>query len=1111
MNYLRTSGILLLCFMLFSVSFAQKTDTTGVWETVILAEKQMDSLNQQQALVLLDEAEAVYSNSADYEKIIKVYLKKVSIYLNYLDLPLAAEYLQNARITFSKNSSLPKSLEAEWLFLKGVYLYETAAYDSALYYLRLCEPMYREVRGPESKYTGECYYFLAAVFLRKSEYEHSLDYSNRALDLFLKAKGDSSWLGKTYNLIGFTYGEQGYLNKQIDYYQKSLAVNLALYGEDNYEVAVNYNNLAYTEGVKGNFHNAIAFLHKCLKINEKKPKDNQQLLGSNYLNLGMDYAYIGDYGRADYYMAKALEVRTRIYGENHPDIANVYHNMGSVAMDLAEYEKAKNYFLKALEIRTRYLGEGNPYVALSHTMLGRSLLYLKQKELARDHLERGLAGLRAVLGERHFMVANSYFDLGLCLEEMGEMTAAIENYEKAIAVVKNTAGKDNAMLTRLYDAYATALVNAGRIDDALIVLQDGLIVVSEGFSDKDFLKNPALSQMDFDITGIFILGQKAGTLLKTDVGNSAEGLRSIWETYLLADSLIQKLRLGFFNEKSGELLSFRFVTVYENAISVAWKIAEITGDDAILQKAFSLTEKAKSMLLFQAVRENQAMITAGIPPDLLGKERYLRAEIGFCEKVIFDERRLGENVDSLKLFDAINRHFTLTQERQALILEFEKTYPEYYRLKFDDQVATVGDVQKRLDENESVLTFFTGEHHLYSFLLTKKGFYPHRSVTGEQWLEDMGEFITYLKDTEIADQKAYTSENYQRFIRPAYRFYQDLIQPFEDELQHSEDLVLIPDGVLGYLPFDILLTQPAGGKADYGSLPYMLRSWQMRYAYSATLFCAPEPVTRKNRALFAGFAPGAETTPATGGDIIADIQRSHPRFSKLYANQPEVKKAAGLMAGKSWLASLATETAFRANAGGYKILHLATHAWVNDLNPLYSGLWFVSELEGDSAHRDSLALYNEAKDGILYAYEIYNMDIPADLVVLSACETGAGSLRRGEGIMSLARAFRYAGSPNVLMTLWKAEDVATQGLMEKFYQNLRKGMEKDEALRSAKLDFLSETDRQHPHFWAGFVLIGDELPVRADRPLWIWILVGGAIALVFYLLNRRKKLLSPSA
>ncbi|MDX2250596.1 MAG: CHAT domain-containing tetratricopeptide repeat protein [Bacteroidia bacterium] len=1100
MKCFRSTGFLLLFIGLFFLASAQKSDTTGVWARVILAEKKLDSLQYDPALALLDEAENLYLTSRDHEKLTAVWLKKTFVYLSLLDFSLTADFLIKTQKAIDPQNPQHAQNRADWLFLKGVFFHETAAYDSALVYLQQCEPLYRKIYGPQSRHTGQCLYFFSAAWLRKADYKASLGYSEQALRIFAEADPDSAWLGKTYNLIGFNYGEQGYLNKQIEFYQKSLAVNLLLYGDDHYEVAVNYNNLAYTEGIKGNFYQAIFFLEKCLKINEKNPRDNQQLLGSNYLNLGMNYAYVGDYGRADYYMAKALEVRTRIYGENHPDIANVHHNMGSVALDLGEYEKAQKHFTQTLEIRTRYLGESNPYVALSHTMLGRSLLNLKQTKTALIHLRRGLSGLQKVLGDGHIMVANSYFDLGLCLEEMGQRDEALKNYEKAIEIIKNIAGHDNALLTRLYDAYAYALESSGKTEKSLAVLQEGLIVISEGFSDRNFRKNPSLSQLNLDITGVFLLGQKAETVRKTPFGQTEAGLQFVWQAYLLTDSLIQKLRLGFFNEKSGEMFSRRFLSVYENAIGLASQIFEQTGDSSFLYQAFSLAEKAKSMLLFQAIRENQALITAGIPPDLLNRERYLRAEVSYFEKVIFDEKHKGIHADSVRLLDIVSRHFALTRERDSLIQQFEKKFPEYYHLKFDNHTATVAEVQKQLDEGESMLSYFTGEKHIYSFLITKDEFAFHSQATDTAWHTGMTRFISYLKNTELADQKAYTTQSYLDFVSPARRFYRDLVAPFEEKLRQRGDLIIIPDGVMGYLPFEVLLTAEAGEEVNYTHLPYLLRLWQVRYAYSATLFCTPRVSSRKKQAIFAGFAPGMADGAFTTSS--SDNRRSTPRFPKIYANQPEVQTVAGLMKGKSWLAAQATETAFRENAEEYKILHLATHAWINDENPLYSGLWFVPEIEGDTAKRDSLSLIEEVKDGFLHAYEIYNLVISADLAVLSACETGSGVLRRGEGIMSLARAFRYAGCPSVLMTLWKAEDVATRDLMAKFYQNLHSGMEKDKALQKAKLDFLTDSDRQHPHFWADFILIGDESPVKDGQPWGIWILIfviaGGVLAGVLW-------------
>ena len=179
-------------------------------------------------------------------------------------------------------------------------------------------------------------------------------------------------------------------------------------------------------------------------------------------------------------------------------------------------------------------------------------------------------------------------------------------------------------------------------------------------------------------------------------------------------------------------------------------------------------------------------------------------------------------------------------------------------------------------------------------------------------------------------------------------------------------------------------------------------------------------------------------------------------------NRREVQAGVNLFGGKALTDETATEVNFREQMSQYRIIHLAMHGMVNDDYPSYSGLVFNAQ-DQDSSLRD----------GVLFASEIHNLELNADLVVLSACNTGIGKLYPGEGMMSLARAFRSAGCPNLAMTLWQADDQSTAAIVESFYQYLRKGFPKDKALQQAKLDYLSQNDQAHPHYWAAMILMGD--------------------------------------
>lgn len=180
----------------------------------------------------------------------------------------------------------------------------------------------------------------------------------------------------------------------------------------------------------------------------------------------------------------------------------------------------------------------------------------------------------------------------------------------------------------------------------------------------------------------------------------------------------------------------------------------------------------------------------------------------------------------------------------------------------------------------------------------------------------------------------------------------------------------------------------------------------------------------------------------------------------------EVETISDLFSGDAFVNSDATEEVFKEKVQNAGIVHLATHTLIDDENPLYSKMVFSND-------------QTSVEDGFLNMYELYNMDLNADLVVLSACNTGYGKIVRGEGIMSMARGFIYAGCPSIVMSLWPVDDYSTSVLMKNFYNGLANGLDKDEALRQAKLEYIQNCDesKADPFYWAGFVEVGNTAPI----------------------------------
>ena len=291
----------------------------------------------------------------------------------------------------------------------------------------------------------------------------------------------------------------------------------------------------------------------------------------------------------------------------------------------------------------------------------------------------------------------------------------------------------------------------------------------------------------------------------------------------------------------------------------------------------------------------------------------------------------------------------------------------------------------------------------------------------------------------------------------------------------TENLTIIPEGELHYLPFDLL--------EENGS--YLLETKNISYGNSVTsLLELKEKGSSKTNRMLA-------VAPSFSG---ADAIDSDRQFGKLLYNDDEVQKISAFYDTKTVLEKEATLANFTGNASGFNIFHLATHASANDEYPDYSYLAF-------SKTKDS------TKGNILYIKDLYNSTLNADMVTLSACQTGIGKLQKGQGMLSLSKGFYYAGAKSLVNTLWKINDKSTVKLMQFFYEGLSEGKSKKEALRDAKLKYLETTDDEllkHPYYWAAFVVSGDASPISNKNTLW-WIVGFGLAALLLIGFFSKKK------
>lgn len=375
--------------------------------------------------------------------------------------------------------------------------------------------------------------------------------------------------------------------------------------------------------------------------------------------------------------------------------------------------------------------------------------------------------------------------------------------------------------------------------------------------------------------------------------------------------------------------------------------------------------------------------------------------------------------------------------------------------------ATLNEIQSSLpDKNTVLLEYSIGDSSSYLWVITED---HHQliSIPNHNILKELIETLRFASLNPHQNNKDF-------FTQSSYSLYKHLIQPAEHHFSKKNHLVILPDGMLNYLPFEVLITkeQIQSTNQSYKDLSFLVKEFPISYCNSSSVL---KNLLEQSRANGQGYKTGHNLI-AFGDPVYNEFPDSSSEtrkgFNRLEHSGNEVKQIASLFQGGSaelFLRENASEENVKKEGAlsPFRYLHFATHGLMDEKNPENSSL--VLTLGNDSP-----------EDGFLKASEIYNLEMNADLVVLSACQSGLGKMVRGEGIIGLTRAFMYAGTPSVLASLWSVSDASTTLLMQRFYENLiTEKLSKTDALNKAQISMIKDEQYSHPFFWAPFVLNGD--------------------------------------
>lgn len=609
--------------------------------------------------------------------------------------------------------------------------------------------------------------------------------------------------------------------------------------------------------------------------------------------------------------------------------------------------------------------------------------------------------------------------------------------------------------------------------NALREFHASIIAGCKKFSDTRLESNPSVSDILEPYILVEIFTYKAYLFYRLYLKNpkNLAPLKTALECQELSVKIYERMLWGIQDENSGLKMADKNATDLNNAVSYAVLLYLKTKDPFYAEKALKYSEKSKMQLMLIRSKKKENLFKFGIPDSIIDHEHRLHNQILELENMLTLSEKSGAVMDHRNNDLAI-----LYDQRDALINQIEIHYPEYYKAKYSYYVAGLSEIRNHLKDNEVILEYQLLNTELITFLISKKGLKLYYQKIDPELQTCIEKLYHVVSTYPTADTYM---DSYNDFVYTSAYLYQKLIAPVYPYLKGNH-LIIIPHNNLNRVPFEVLLSSPPrNNPGDFRSLHYLIKEFPIVYAYSANLLL--ENNTTETRGI--GTAVFLPDYTRSGTD---------KQFFTLKGAEDEAKVICNLSNGHIYEGIDASEESFKINSNGYGVLHIASHALMDDTIPMLSSI--VMSYTGDTT-----------EDGYLYAYEISQLNLNAQMVVLNGCNTGYGVLRKSEGLISIARSFFYTGVKTVAYSLWPVADNSGSVLVSGFYKELKKKKRLDDALRDTKLSFIESTDpvKAHPYYWANFMIAGNTDPVRFYKyPVWlkaiVLVIIAGAFFGVYY-------------
>ncbi len=876
----------------------------------------------------------------------------------------------------------------------------------------------------------------ARFIQQRDNIENALLHLNNAIDQVTEADGNEWLQAKAlgYHKKGVLYYYGFLYEEAIQSFKAALQIRVDLFPMHHRDIIKGLHNIGDCYWLQGYVEQAQIYLDSSLQIHLSNDTISESQLSLTHKVLGLVLSEKGEYVQAEQHYLAALNLYETIHKDAPWELAKIYVDLSRFYLDANDNVNlkrfARNAIAKVNSIDDKY---DDDYKSLADAFHNLALALTQDSmEVAERYVNKAIdINERFELRLGHLI--NNYSALVAINLEQGNIQGAQQASEKALQKANNTDLKVYQSMAHNSKAfYHLAIKKYEAAEEAQLKAMNELVYLDDNANEIIINK-----RFYYDY-----LSELSDMLFEASVANSdMYYLEKSYNNYNHLFSKLIELRASYGSESSKIERLSRAKNQIEKCMHISYKLFEQSKDMKYANGLLSTMQLSKSLVLLEATLQNSNRFNNDISTQLLLEEQRYLADL---YKI---EQQLAELVSDSTQVDLVNEWKRTDNMLKQVRSKIATEDPQFYALQFPVfSQSTVKDVQENLN-SDLFIEYFQTDTSIYSIAITRDTVSMNHEVLDTSLLSQINILNNCIK-SEFTTGNVHC-DFITEYPKVATKLYNTLLaDPLK--LQDINSICIVADGLLGVIPFEALLEEiPQTNKVI--QWPFVRNKYQLSYQYSSKM------LSRHKR----------EQSVMTNNKIVAlaPAFTDTDQLGVLLHNADEINAISKFWPVRKLIGNNAQKNRFMKESKEAPVIHISSHA-ILDLK---------------NSENSFIAFKNDTGIEKLYVEEIYPMLIPADMVVLSACEAAIGEYVEGEGIASIARAFTYAGAQSLISTLWSVNDQKSADMMAYYYEYLKEGHTKDKALWLAKDRMIHQDLNDHPYYWASTVAYGNMEPLEMKR------------------------------